>query len=319
MMLSRSAEDLYWMARYMERAENNARVLDVSNRMAMMHAAEQGEDLYWRPALQIGPDPAAFDKVHPETTRASVIDYMVLDRHNPSSILSCIQAARENARAERSLISTEMWESLNQTWLEIKDMDSARLDAWGYRKFFDWIKERSHLFRGVTFGTLLHDDGFRFLRLGGYIERADSTARILDVKYHVLLPSTADVGGAVDYYQWGALLRSVSAFAAYRRVYRNTIDPARVAELLILNADMPRSLHASYGFIVDMLNALAGNRQLECQRLAGEIHASLRFGRIDQIFKSGLHEFLEAFILRNNRLGHEIQQDFMMSEVVVVD
>ena len=319
MMLSRSAEDLYWMARYMERAENNARVLDVSNRMAALRTPGQGEDLHWRPALQIGPDPAAFDNSYGETTRANVIDYMVLDRHNPSSILSCIQAARENARAERSTISTEMWESLNQTWLEVKDLDAVRLEAWGYRKFFDWIKERAHLFRGVTFGTLLHDDGFRFLRLGDYIERADSTARILDVKYHMLLPEAADVGGVVDYYQWAALLRSVSAFAAYRRVYRNTIDPARVAELLILNEDMPRSLHACYGFIVDMLDDLAGNRHLECQRLAGEIHASLRFGRIDQIIETGLHEFLEGFILRNNRLGQEIQQDFMMSEVVVVD
>jgi uncharacterized alpha-E superfamily protein len=318
-MLSRSAEDLYWMARYMERAENTARVLDVSNRTAVLPSEEGSQSLHWRPALEIGPDPAAFYEHYDEPDAASVIGYMALDRENPSSIWSCIRAARENARAERARISTEMWESLNDTWLEIQVLDPEALERWGYRKFFDWIKERSHLFRGVTLGTMLQDDGFQFARLGGFLERADNTARILDVKYHMLLPSTAEVGGAVDYYQWSALLRSVSAFAAYRKVYRDTITPARVAELLILNEDLPRSLHACHNMVCVTLDELIGGRRLEGRRLAGEIHASLKYGRIDEIVTKGLHEFLEEFIFANNRLGHQVQQDFMMSEVVVVD
>ena len=165
------------------------------------------------------------------------------------------------------------------------------------------MKERSHLFRGVVFGTMLHDDAFRFIRLGTFIERADNTARILDVKYHVLLPETEQVGGYVDYYQWGALLRSVGAFRAYRRVYHDTVYPWRIAELLILRADMPRSLHHCYEVVIGTLDELAGKKQLECRRLAGQIYARLRYGRIDKIFQSGLHEFLIDFIASNSALG----------------
>ena len=319
MMLSRSAEDLFWLGRYVERAENTARVLDAAHRMTLMPGSAGSEALQWRPALQIGPDPAAFDETYGDSSSKNVITYMVLDRDNASSVWSCLKAARENARAERATMTTEMWESLNQTWLEIQGLDYAMLERWGLRKFFDWVKERCQLFRGVALGTLLQDEVFQFLRLGTYIERADNTARILDVKYHVLLPSAESVGGVVDYYQWGALLRSVGAFSAYRRVYRDSITPARVAELLIFNPDLPRSLHAGYIHIVETLERLAGARRLECRRLSGEIHASLRFGLVDEVIEAGLHEFLEAFILRNNRLGSQIQRDFMMSEVVVVD
>jgi len=277
------------------------------------------ESLHWRPALEIGPDPAAFFERYGEATPDNVIRYMALDRENPSSIYCCVRAARENARAERSSISSEMWESLNATWLEIQHLDLNGLETWGHRKFFDWIKERSHLFRGVTVGTLLQDDGFQFIRLGTFLERADNTARILDVKYHVLLPTPADVGGAADYYQWGALLRSVGAFTTYRKVYHDRITPPRVADLLILNPDMPRSLRACYDMIVTTLGNLIEERRLECGRLAAEIHAGLRYTRIEAVFGSGLHEFLDSFILRSNGLGSQIQRDFMMSEVVVVD
>ena len=317
-MLSRAAENLYWMARYMERAENTARVLEVSNRMSVLPTQQGSESLHWRPAVEISPDPADFEGRYREASAANVIAYMALDAENPSSIFSCIRAARENARAERVAITSEMWESLNTTWLEMRDLDFAGLQSWGFRQFFDWIKERSHLFRGVTVGTMLQDDGFHFLRLGTFVERADNTARILDVKYHVLLPSVSDVGGAVDYYQWGALLRSVSAFTAYRKTFRNVITPSRVAELLILRADMPRSLRFCFDQVNETLEVLAGGKPLECGRLAGEMHAALKYGRIDYIMNAGLHEFLEDFIRRNNGLGREIQRGFLMSEVVEV-
>jgi len=307
------------MARYVERAENIARVLDVSNRMSVLPTAEGSESLHWRPAVMISPDPAAFEARYEGASARNVIQYMALDPENPSSIYSCVRAARENARAERSGITTEMWESLNATWLDIQNLDGARLKEWGFRKFFDWIKERSHLFRGVTLGTMLQGDGFRFLRLGGFIERADNTARILDVKYHVLLPAPSDVGGVVDYYQWGALLRSVSAFSAYRKAYHGAITPSSIAELLIMNPAMPRSLMACYDMICETLDVLVGDRRLDCRRTAGEIYASLRYSRIERIFESGLHEFLQDFVLRNSRLGGEVQRDFMMSDMIVVE
>lgn len=314
-MLSRSAENLYWMSRYIERAENAARVLDVSNRMALMPTGADAS-LHWRPAIEIGPDPDAFDRQYNEATQRNVVQYTVLDRDNPSSILSCIRAARENARAERTRISSEMWQALNETWLAIADLDEAKLDDWGVRPFFDWMKGRSHLFRGVTLGTAQQDDAFHFVRVGTFVERADSTARILDVKYHVLLPSAEAVGGAVDYYQWGALLRSVSAFRAYRKVYHREITPWRVAELLILNEGFPRSLNACLSQVNDTLTILGKSRKHECARLAGDLYSDLRYGRIDDIFGRGLHEYLEDFILRNNRLAGELQRDFMMSEVI---
>jgi uncharacterized alpha-E superfamily protein len=194
----------------------------------------------------------------------------------------------------------------------VQTLDFEGLKRWGCRDFFDWVKERSHLFRGVVFGTMLHDDAFRFIRLGTFIERADNTARILDVKYHVLLPKGEPVGGYVDYYQWGALLHSVGAFRAYRNVYHDTVYPWRIAELLILRADMPRSLHHCDAVLISTLDELAGKKQLECRRLAGQTHARLKYGRIDQIFSGGLHEFLQGFIASNNELGSQIQRDFLM-------
>ncbi len=315
-MLSRSAENLYWMSRYIERAENTARVLDVSYRMSLLPAAAPKEALYWKPAIEIGNDPAAFKAQYGETSQSNVMRFTVLNRENPSSIYSCIRAARENARAERTRISTEMWEVLNETWLSLADLDAPKLSAWGVRPFFDWVKARSHLFRGVTVGTALQDDSFHFERIGTFIERADSTARILDVKYHVLLPRSEDVGGAVDYYQWGALLRSVSAFRAYRTIYRREITPWRVAEMLILDSAFPRSLSACLAQVANTLQLLARSKRLECARLAGELFSDLRYGRIDDVFQRGLHEFLTDFILRNNRLAGALQKDFMMSDVI---
>jgi uncharacterized alpha-E superfamily protein len=315
-MLSRSAEDLYWMSRYVERAENAARTLDVSYRMSRLPSATGGEELHWRPAIEIGPDTTYFEKTYGEPSEANVIKYMALDLDNPSSILSCIKAARENARAERTAVTSEMWEALNATWLEIAGLNAAKLERWGYRSFFDWIKERSHLFRGVTFGTLPRGDAFHFLRLGTFLERADNTARILDVKYHVLLPEGEEVGGVVDYYQWGALLRSVSAFRAYRAAYRDAIRPWRVAELLILRPDMPRSLRNCFDEMIQTLEALAGAVPRDCHRLAVEIHASLRFAQIDRIVRAGLHEFLDDFVEKNNELGLQVQRDFMMAAPV---
>lgn len=311
-MLSRTADQLYWMARYVERAENIARILDVSYRMSLMPGGAREGTSIWGSALEISGRMEDYVETYGEITGPKVIHYMALDPENPTGIYACIQAARENARALRGTITTEMWESLNGTWLQLRDTDHAAFAGGGYRDFFDWVKERSHLFHGVIGGTLIVDESYHFLQLGGGIERADNTARLLDSKYHVLLPSVADVGGAVDYYHWGAVLRSVSAFRAYHRIYSNVITPNRVAELLVLRHDMPRSLHACLDRIATNLEPLCGGRGYECQRMAGEIHAKLHFGRISEILEVGLHEFLTDFIERNRAVATQIQRDFLM-------
>jgi uncharacterized alpha-E superfamily protein len=311
-MLSRTADHLYWMARYTERAENIARMLDVTYRVSLLPNAAGRSDLGWRAVLSITGLEEAFAMRFGAVTPEKLLRFMMLDPANPSSIYSCVRAARENGHAVRGTLTAEMWETLNATWIEMRAIPRSRVVGSGATEFFDWVKERSHLFRGVVFGTMLHDDAFRFIRLGTFIERADNTARILDVKYHVLLPETEQVGGYVDYYQWGALLRSVGAFRAYRRVYHDTVYPWRIAELLILREDMPRSLHHCYQNLIGTLDELAGKKSLECRRLAGHTYAGLKYGRIDRIFRSGLHEFLIGFIEANNALGMQIQEDFLM-------
>jgi len=311
-MLSRVASTLYWMSRYVERAENTARVLDVAWRMSLLVKEPQLQNQEWFAPLNITGSLFPFSGRHDVVCAREVLHFMALDPENPSSIHACARQARENARAVRGAITSEMWEVLNSTWLEMQQMDEEKLRSRGISPFFDWVKERSHLFRGVTFGTMLRDDGYDFARLGTHLERADSTARILDVKYHILLPSVKDVGGAVDYYQWGALLRSVSAFDSYRKVYRDVITPVKVAELLILRDDVPRSLHACTKEIYEILRGLCDASSREPERLAGEVNAQLRYGRTEQIMAIGLHEYLTGVLERLSALNEEINKHFLV-------
>lgn len=311
-MLSRTADHLYWMARYIERAENMARVLDVTHNMSLVPNAALSESALWRPALEISGNVEAFEEDYGENyNAATVIHYLAMDINNSSSIYCALRSARENARAVRVSLTSETWENINALWLEFSQFIGQDLSQNGLHEFCDWVKARSHLFRGVCFGTMLRDDAFSFVRLGTFIERADNTARLLDVKYHLLLPTDEEVGGAVDYYEWSAVLRSVSAFQAYQKIFSDTIEPWRVAELLVLRRDMPRSLHACFDEITSILEQLNGSRSNECRRLAGELHAKLRFGRMQQIFQHGLHEFLTDFIESNNQLGAEVHKTFL--------
>ena len=216
----------------------------------------------------------------------------------------------------RGSITSEMWEVLNSTWLEMQQMDEEKMQARGVSAFFDWVKERSHLFRGVTFGTMHRDDAYEFARLGTHMERADSTARILDVKYHILLPSVKDVGGAVDYYQWSAVLRSVAAFEAYRKVYRDVITPLKLAELLILRDDIPRSLRFCLRQVHDTLGRVQNAQSGETLRRAGAILAGLQYGRISDIFSGGLHEYLTEFLDSMQDLSVQIQKSFFSATTV---
>ena len=309
-MLSRVASNLYWMSRCVERAENTARVLDVTWRMSMVLREPSLQDQEWFAPLNITGTLFPFSGRHSEVCAREVLHFMALDPENPSSIYACARQARENARAIRGSITSEMWEVLNSTWLEMKEMNEDRMNARGVSSFFDWVKERSHLFRGVTFGTMRRDDGYDFTRLGTHMERGDSTARILDVKYHVLLPSVKDVGGAVDYYQWSAVLRSVSAFEAYRKVYRDIITPVRLAELLILRDDIPRSLHFCLREVHDILQRVKNDRCGETLRQAGQLLSQLRYGRISDIFAGGLHEYLTDYLDAMQELSTQIQKSF---------
>ena len=317
-MLSRAANNLYWMSRHIERAENTARLLDVTYRMSLLPYRVQESDQAWAepwalPLVINGLASAYYERYPGPISSDDVLRFMVLDSTNPSSIHSCIQAARENARTERGAITSEMYEDMNSLWLKMRGADYEKICNSGLSLFFDWVKVRSHQFRGVTFGTMLRDEGYKFIRLGTFIERADNTARLLDVKYHTLLPSAADVGGAVDYYQWSALLRSLSAFDAYRKVYRDLITPKRVAELLILRADMPRSLTACMNEVQRLIQEINGPRSGELSRRCGLLHGELRFGSIDDIFARGMHEYLESFLERIYDLGDLINKTYFWS------
>src|SRR5260221_5787482 len=315
-MLSRVASSLYWMSRYVERAENTARVLDVAWRMSLLVKEPALQDQEWFAPLNITGTLFPFSGRHSEVCAREVLHFMALDPENPSSIYACARQARENARSVRGTITSEMWEVLNSTWLEMQQMDEGRMEARGVSMFFDWVKERSHLFRGVTFGTMHRDDAYEFARLGTHMERADSTARILDVKYHILLPSVKDVGGAVDYYQWSALLRSVAAFEAYCKGYRDVITPLKLSELLILRDDIPRSLRFCLRQVHETLGHVQNAQSGESLPGAAQVLAGPQHGRISGIFPDGRHQQLTEFLESMQDLSAQIQKSFFSSSLV---
>jgi uncharacterized alpha-E superfamily protein len=318
-MLSRTADHLYWMARYTERAENTARMLDVSLQTSLLPQSEVSVDLLWRGILGICELQPQYDARFASLAPQSVMAFMASDPSNPSSIYACLRAARENARAVRGALTTEVWETINSTWLDLRGTLAAV--AHDPSRFFEWVKHRSHLSRGVMLGTMLRDEALYFSRLGTFLERADNTARILDVRYHALArqgaPDTdarpeGDNDGHLDFYHWAAVLRSVSAFEVYRKVYSDAITPARVAELFILRADMPRSLLSCVNDVVINLEQVRNVHSRETERRAGQLRADLHYGHIDQILRGGLHAYLTGFLQRVNDLGDRISRDFLV-------
>jgi uncharacterized alpha-E superfamily protein len=317
-MLARTADSLYWLARYMERAENIARILQVGHRMASMSRSLGSDSNEWWSTLVTAGCAAGFREAHGtmEPTAKQAVHYLVRDPSNTSSIFTCFETARGNARAVRTAITVDMWEALNETWLGARGFVESDFQPDRVIAFLDWVKHRSLLFHGAYANTMLRSDAYYFTQLGTFMERADNTARILDVKYHVLLPADEPVGGALDYYQWQSILRSVSALRSYHWVYRDRLKPFQVAELLILRAEMPRSLRACYAQITRYLDLIAAHyqgRRGEPHRLAGEIDAKLRFGRIQDIFQDGLHEFLGEFIDDTGVLGRNIADFYLVS------
>lgn len=312
-MLSRMADSLYWLSRYVERADNLARILDTAQRMAGLPSNYAGSTNEWESVISTAASTAAFSAQFDEVTRANVLHFIVGSQANPSSILSCIATARNNARSVRTAITSEMWETLNDAWNETRTADVRRMSPSDLSRFLAMVKEMSLRFDGAAYRTMLRTDHFWFQRLGTYIERADNMARLLDVKYHVLLPRQELVGGSLDYFQWASLLRSVNALTSFHWVYRESLQPWLVADFLILRSEQPRSLISCYKEINEYLDQIsdAYGRQGASQRRVRATLARLGNANIDGIFQAGLHEFLEEFIADNNELGRNISQQYL--------
>jgi uncharacterized alpha-E superfamily protein len=312
-MLGRTASSLFWMSRYMERAENMARLLEVGHRISLMPGAVEGHRDEWRSTLLSASCAESYDAKHDDIVAANVVDFLVFDESNPSSIKATIRTARNNCRAVRTAITRDVWESINATWNELLTVRPDDLKADRLTVFLEWVKQRSMSFRGAVLGTMLRNENYYFSQLGNFIERADNTARILDVKYFILLPKPTDVGSDVDMQQWAQILRSVSAHRAYRWFYRDShYRPWLVAEFLILREEMPRSLVFSYQWINTALEGLGhiqGQRH-ECHDMAAQALARLRAGKMETIFQNGLHEYVSDFLGANTALSASISQTY---------
>jgi uncharacterized alpha-E superfamily protein len=311
-MLGRTANDLFWLSRYLERAENMARLIEAGLRIALVPRDSEGNNAEWRSALQSAACEAGYTHKFEQLQARDVIGYLLFDPENPSSVRSCLGTARRNARAQRTALTREMWECLNSSWMAFEAIKPQDTSSEKLPDLLDWIKERSAAYRGALTNTILRNDTFHFSQLGTFVERADNTARILDVKYYVLLPRPEMVGSGVDSVQWATILRSVSAHRSYRWVYRDSYRPWKVADYLILNREMPRSLRFCYHEIATALSDLGAHygQQPACLASACQTLDRLSGGDINAIFRAGLHEFLQDFIARNNGLGAEISEEF---------
>ena len=320
-MLSRTADCLYWMARYTERAENTARMLDVNYQTSLLPQPTEYRDQSWRKLLTISKLEPAFLASHSQMNQESILRFMIADANNPSSIVSCLRAARENARAIRGRITSELWETQNTTWLELTQL-LAKQDYADPSSLLDWVKYRCHLSRGVMHGTMLKNEAYYFMRIGTLLERADNTARILETKYQDpaslrQLKPIQDIqeeadSAFFDFYHWAALLRSVSAFEIYRQIYSDQITPQKAAELLIFNQQMPRSLRYCVGDLIVLMGEIRNQNSKEIERLIGKLQADLDYSDINEVFHIGLEEFTKQFLKRINHIGDELSNAFLI-------
>ena len=310
-MLGRTANGLYWMSRYIERSENMARLVDAGLRMALTRTENTAEE--WSSVVTSAGAEFAFADAHGnDLTEATVSDFLLRDRNNPSSVMSAMETARMNARMVRTALTRDTWESINEGWMSLKRLLSNPIDERDLPAVLDAVKRDASLIRGSFFSTMLRNEIFDFCQIGTFVERADNTARILDVKYYVLLPSVSWVGSSLDNYQWESILRSVSAHRSYRWIYEAEYRPTNIADFLILNGRMPRSLAFCYRMISEHLNFLGeayGVRHSSHETVV-QTMAKLKVGSIKDIIDSGLHEFLGGFINDNGRLGEQVAQNY---------
>jgi uncharacterized alpha-E superfamily protein len=304
-LLSRVADSVYWMARYIERAENVARFIGVN--LNLMLDLPSGEANQWQPIVATTGDAAVFAERYGEATRETVIEFLASDTGNPNSITSCVRAARENARSVRETISSEMWEQVNSLYLTLQGVRPE------HPEFFHDVRMSCHLFQGLTDSTMSHNEAWHFIRLGQALERADKTSRLLDVKYFILLPSLSDVGTPYDDVQWSAVLKSVSGFEMYRKRH-GRIAPERIVEFLLLDNDFPRAVRYCLGradrYVHTITGTQPGTFSCSTEQRLGLLRSELDYAPVDTVFKTGLHEFLDALQGKMNKIDECIRSDF---------
>ena len=308
-MLSRVANSIYWLSRYVERAENVARFLDVKFNLALGKGKPIREQ--WAPLVAITGDQSTFDELYDEPTRKNVLEFLTVNRQNPNSIASCIELARENARSIRDVVPVCIWEQLNTFYHQIQETQLSDLDD--PSRFCEQVKLTSHVIDGMIESTMIHGEQWHFTRLGRFIERADKTSRIVDVQYYLLLPTPEDVNSAIDVIRWSSLLKSATALTTYRQLYGNIV-PIQVAEFLILDNAFPRSMHFCVMHAQASLQAIAGTTsgdfRFRSEQLLGRLRSDMDYTCIEDIIETGLHEFIEDFQCRLNEVGESIYRDF---------
>lgn len=310
-MLSRVADSVFWMNRYIERAENTARFIDVNLQLMLDSASDAGQQ--WEPIVSTTGDHDFFQEHYDDASQENVIQFLTFDRNYPNSVYSCIASARENARTIREVISTEMWEELNKFYLSLQRKSKQDISHLEPFNFYSEIKSECHLFSGITEATMSHSEAWHFAQMGKYIERADKTSRVIDVKYYILLPSADDVGSPIDNLQWSALLRSVSGLEMYRKIFKR-IDPVNVIEFLVLNQEFPRSIHFCVSKAEDSLHEITGtpmgNHRISSEQYMGRLSSDLDYTSIKEIMSTGLHEYLDDFQTRLNSVDDQIFKNF---------
>ena len=308
-MLSRTADHLYWMSRYLERAVNLARMIDAHQRLALLPRAPDAVRQGWQATLiSLGIDAAFQERCGAVTPRAA-FNFVAFDREHPGSILQCLRAARENARAVRGTITSDMWETLNATYLESLTFNSKMPES-ARAEFLEWVKYRAHLTRGITSGTLLRDEASHFTHIGTFLERADNTTRMLEARWR-------DPGGRGERLieeasEWAVLLRAMSAFEVFRRLYRTSVTPQRVTQMLLMRDDLPQGVHRCLDELQANLAAVANEQSSETMRRVGELHAQVHFGRFEELCAEGVTSFLDRFQVRLRDLGQRIAHDFLV-------
>ena len=315
-MLSRVADSIYWIGRYVERAENVARFVDVN--LNLMLDTPGGADQQWQPLVNTTGDNADFTKRYGEATQPNVLQFLTFDRDNPNSIISCLRGARENARSVREIISSEMWLQLNKFYLMVNSAAANGKSAEAASDFFTEVKLSSHLFTGVTDATMTHSEAWHFCRLGRKLERADKTSRILDMKYFILLRSAADVGTPFDDVQWAAVLRSASAFEMYRKRH-GRISPKSIVAFLLLDPEFPRAIHFCLNAARGSLHAISGTPigtyRKNAEKLLGQLCSDLAYANVDDVMNAGLHEYLDDLQNKINEAGGGIHETFFAKRV----
>lgn len=311
-MLGRTAQNLFWLSRYIERAENMARMLEVGYRMSLTSRREGGASEHLVSMMQAAEVDELFNAQHEVADVARVSQFMLFDEGNPSSVRACLTAARTNARSVRTALTSDVWQAINSAYLEFSQLRPRDVTGSRLVELLQWVRQVSHQYRGAMLSTVLRNDGYAFSQMGNFVERADNTARILDMKYYVLLPRVTLVGGDVDIQQWTLILRAASAHRSYRHVYKDRYKAWNIADYLILSPQMPRSLVFCLDWInrtIDMLEDIHGSRTA-CHEVVADVSAMLEGNTMDRIFAYGLHEFLTEFIARNNRITESLAESY---------